>query len=77
MYEKLRDIISPISVPANNFPVAFPSKPHRDSNKETQEKYRKPELEKSKATFLSAFVFENILKSKSSPNSTLLRHYLG
>lgn len=54
MYEKLRDIISYNSVPANNFPVVFPSKPHK-------EKYRKPKLVKSKATFLSAFVFENIL----------------
>ena len=76
MYEKLRDITSPNSVPANNFLVVFPSKPHKDSNKETQEKYRKPKREKSTTTFLSAFVFKNILKSRSSPNSALLRCYL-
>lgn len=38
-HEKLRDVISSNSVPANNFPVVFPSKPQEESSKETQEKY--------------------------------------
>lgn len=29
MYQKLRDVISSNSVPANNFPVVFSSKPHK------------------------------------------------
>ena len=76
MYEKLRDIISSNSVPANNSPVVFPSKPQEESSKETQEKYRKLKWEKSTTAFLLAFVFKNILKSRSSPDSTLFRCYL-
>lgn len=77
MNEKLRDIISSNSVRANNFPVVFPSKPHKDSDKETQEKYRKLKQEKNTTTFLSAFGFKNIPKTRNSPNSALLDVILG
>lgn len=58
-------------VPANNFPVVFSKQPPQRF-KATQEKYRKPKLEKSKATFLSAFVFENI----SNPGVVQILHFL-
>ena len=77
MNEKLRDVISSNSVRANNFPVVFPSKPHKDSDKETQEKYRKLKQEKNTTTFLSAFGFKNIPKSRNSPKSALLDVILG